>query len=135
MTLNDLNNADLIYLLLGSFVLAVFIFKPDLLIKDYSSKLIAAIASAEFFVGLILHFTEQAPNAGALLAPLPILGYFRLCLRVFVNAVKRNPLDMAYNWNPGLAKDRIFSLTFFLGGMFILMVVTLGLEKLAKAGW
>jgi hypothetical protein len=123
----------LLYIFLGLLIIGIFTFKPVLLIRQKTFKLIAAISALELAIGVMLHFTPQA--AGALLAPLPTLDYFRLCLKIFLNIVHHEPIDVAYNWNPGLFKDRVFSSAFVFGGMFILAVATLGMEKLAKAGW
>ena len=127
---------DVIYFCLGFSVLAVFIFQPGLLIKPTTFKTIAVISVAEFVIGVWLHFTSHAHSSvGALLAPLPTVGYFRLCLNAFLNRVHREPVDVAYNWTPGLAKDRLFAFAFFFGGVFILVVATVGMEKLAQVGW
>ncbi|HKR59374.1 MAG TPA: hypothetical protein VJS64_06535 [Pyrinomonadaceae bacterium] len=127
---------DLIYISLGLLVVGVFTFKPDVLIRKKTFKIVLFLSAAEFLVGVILHFTPQAHSAaGALLAPLPTLGYFRLCLKQFLKLVHREPVDVAYNWSPGLFKDRIFAFT-FLGGAFpILFGAIFAGEKLANAGW
>jgi hypothetical protein len=90
---------NLIYIFLGLLVVAIFTFKPDVLIREKTFKIVALVCAVEFLVGIVLHFTPQAHSAaGALLAPLPTLGYFRLCLRQFLRLLHREPVDVAYNW-------------------------------------
>jgi len=96
---------NLVYIFLGLTVVGIFTFKPDVLVRETTFKIVALLCAVEFLVGIALHFTPQAHSAaGALLAPLPTLGYFRLCLKQFQKFVHREPVDVAYNWSPGLFK-------------------------------
>ncbi len=125
------------YFAVGYSILAIFGIKPELLIKDSSFKVILATSSAVFLLGLTLHFTPEAFEwgAGALLAPLLTLAYFRLCRRLFLTRVKREPIDTAFNWTPGLVKDRAFAFAYFFGGILIICASMFVMYRLAKAGW
>ena len=63
------------------------------------------------------------------------MGYFQGCLKAFLSLVHREPVDVAYNWSPGLFKDRVFAFAFVSGGLFILALTTFGLQELPKVGW
>src|ERR1043166_63158 len=127
---------NIIYIFLGLTVVGIFTFKPDVLIRETTFKIVALLCATEFLVGIVLHFTSQAHSAsGALLAPLPTLGYFRVCLKQFLRFMHREPVDVAYNWSPGLFKDRVFAFAFLGGAIPILFVAVFGVEKLANAGW
>jgi len=127
---------NLIYIVLGLTVIFIFTFKPELLIGERTFKIVAVVCAAEFLAGVVLHFTAEAHSAsGGLLAPLPTLGYFRVCLMWFRKLVHREPVDVAYNWSSGLFLDRVFAFV-FLGGAFpIVFAAIFGVEKLANAGW
>jgi hypothetical protein len=121
----------------GFFVFAIFGLKLELLLREPSFRIVLGIAAAAFLIGFVLHFTEQASHSavGALLAPLPTLGYFQFLRRLFHRWVHREPIDTAMNWTPGLVKDRTFAFAFVFGSMFIILVAIVGAERLAKAGW
>jgi hypothetical protein len=127
---------SLIYIVLGLLVIGIFTFKPDLLIREKTFKIVLLFCASEFLLGIVLHFTAQAYfAAGALLAPLPTLGFFRLCLKQFLRLLHREPVDVAYNWSPGLFEDRVFAFIFLFGAFCIFGSATFGVEKLANAGW
>ncbi len=111
--------------------------KLELLLSEPTFRIVLFIAGAVFLIGLFLHFTEEASHsaAGALLAPLPTLGYFQFLRKLFHKFVHREPIDTAMNWTPGLVKDRTFAFAFVFGSMFILLLAIVGAERLAKAGW
>jgi hypothetical protein len=125
------------YFGVGFFVFFIFGLKLDLLLRKTTFKVVLAIAGAVFLIGLVFHFTAEASHtaAGALFAPLPMLGYFWLLRKVFLKWVHREPIDTDMNWTPGLVKDRTFAFAFLFGAMFIIFVLTIGAERLAKAGW
>ncbi|HEX6190204.1 MAG TPA: hypothetical protein VFZ40_19275 [Pyrinomonadaceae bacterium] len=125
------------YFAVGYFILAIFVFKPGLLIKDFSYRLILAISFVLFVLGLALHFTPQALEwgAGALLAPLLTLAYFRFCRKLFIRFVRREPVDTAFNWAPELVKDRAFAFAYFFGGILIILATIFVMHRLAEAGW
>ena len=129
-------NPNHFYFAIGFSLLFIYGVKEELLIRDSTYKVILVLSSGLFVVGIVLHFTPQAANwgSGALLAPLFMLLYFRLCLRLFVRWVHREPIDVHLNWTPGLVKDRAFAFAFFFGGAAILMVTMLVMYRLAKAG-
>lgn|GEM_PF-2311135 len=130
-------NNDVYYFCVGLFVFVIFGLKLELLLKKSSFKIVLVIAAAAFLIGVVVHFTEEASDstAGALLAPLPMLGYFWLLRKLFLKWVHREPIDTAMNWTPGLVKDRTFAFAFLFGSMFIIFVAIIGAERLAKAGW
>jgi hypothetical protein len=128
---------DLYYYCVGLSIFFIFGLKPGLLIEDATFKAVLAISSMIFVVGLALHFTAEASDSarGALLAPLLTLGYFRLLRKLFLRWVHREPIDTAFNWTPGLVKDRTFAFAFVFGSILITFVTIFGMERLAKAGW
>jgi hypothetical protein len=130
-------NHDIYYFCVGFFVVAIFGLKLELLLSQATFKIVLLIAAAAFLIGLVLHFTGEASHsaAGALLAPLPTLGYFQGLRKLFHKWVHREPIDTAMNWTLGLVKDRTFAFAFLFGSMFIIFVAIVGLERLAKAGW
>ena len=130
-------NHDVYYFCVGLFVFVIFGLKLELLLKKATFRIVLVIAIGAFLVGLVIHFTEEASHsaAGALLAPLPTLGYFQLLRKFFLRWVHREPIDTAMNWTPGLVKDRAFAFTFLFGTMLIIFVAIVGAERLAKVGW
>jgi hypothetical protein len=130
-------NNDTYYLFVGFFVFVIFGLKPELLIEVATFRVVLVISAAAFLVGLVLYFKAEASDSavGALLAPLPTLGFFRLLRRLFLKWVHREPIDTAFNWTPGLVKDRAFAFVFVFGSVLILFATTIGMERLAKAGW
>jgi len=127
---------NLIYIFLGLTVIGIFTFKPDLLIGEKTFKIVAVVCAVEFLAGVVLHFTPEAHSAsGGLLAPLPTLGYFRVCLVQFRKLMHREPVDVAYNWSSGLFMDRVFAFVFLGGAIPILFGAMFVLEKLTNAGW
>jgi hypothetical protein len=130
-------NHDIFYFGVGFFIIVIFGLKLDLLLDGVGFKIMLAIAGAALLVGIVIHFTAEAydSSAGALFAPLPMLGYFWLLHRLFLKWTHREPIDTAMNFTPGLAKDRTFAFAFILGSMFIIFVAIFGAEALAKAGW
>jgi len=125
------------YFYIGFFVFVIFVLKPGLLTEVASFKVVLAISATVFLVGLVLHFTAEASRSpiGALLAPLPTLGFFRLLRRLFLRTVHREPIDTAFNWTPGLVKDRVFAFVFAFGSVLIIAATTVGMEYLAKRSW
>ncbi len=128
---------DLIYFFSGCFVAFIFILKRELLVDEDSYRLVLWVSVALFAIGLVLHFTEagRSSASGALLAPLFSLGLFRLCRRVFIRYFKREPKDTFFNWESGLAADRFFNIVYGTLSMLMTMLITIGMEELAKLGW
>ena len=112
---------DIYYFFGALFVFFIFGLKLDVLLKRTTVVVVVVISAALFCIGLIKHF--------------PMVGYFWLLHRLFLRWVHREPVDTAMNWTPGLVKDRSFAFTFLFGSMFIIFVLTIGAERLAKAGW
>jgi hypothetical protein len=130
-------NLDPLYLAIGGFVVIIFLFKRELLVEEESFQLIGAISILLFIAGLVLHFTEAGrySMSGALLSPLVSLGLFRLCRRIFLRRLNREPRDTFLDWSRGMAADRVFNIVYFILAAWLLMLITIGMEKLAKAGW
>lgn len=128
---------DPFYFVIGGFVIFIFIFKMEMLVRKESFRIILGISFLLFLIGLVLHFTEAGRSSlsGALLCPLLSLGLFRLLRRVFLRWFKHEPRDTLFNWNLGLDEDRIFNILYFAMAMLLWMVVPFGMEQLAKVGW
>lgn len=128
---------DFFYFFIGGFVIFIFIVRRELLIDRTSQVIILGVSVAFFIAGLVLHFTPTARQSisGALLAPLLTLGWFRLCRRLFVALLGREPKNTFLKSGPGLAPDMLFNLLYGVTSAFFLMFFSVGMEKLAKAGW
>ena len=121
----------------GGLVIWVMIISYDSLIRPRTYRVVLLISSTMFAIGIACHFTLMARNSacGALLAPVVSLAFFRFCRKVFVNRVGREPESTYLNWDPRLVPDRLFNVGFFLVVFLFLMLATVGMEKLARAGW
>jgi len=118
-------------------VIWIFIFKRELLIREESFRLILGLSVILFLVGILLHFTKVGRDSpcGALLSPLVSLGLFRLCRKIFLGRFKREAKDTYLIWDAGLAADRIFNIAYFSLAGLLLMLTTIGMLELAKAGF
>ena len=130
-------DVNCLYFGIGLSVIFIDGVRQQLLIRASSYKVILTLSTALFVLGVIVHFTPQRNNwaAGALLAPLLTLLYFRLCLRAFIRWQHREPIDVTFNWKRGLVKDRVFGFAFPFGAIAILAVTILATDRLARAGW
>ena len=130
-------NLDPFYFFIGGFVLIIFLFKRELLIDGENFQLILIISVVLCLAGLILHFTEvgRSSTSGALFNPIVSLGLFRLCRRIFLRRLKREPRDTFLDWSPGMAADRLFNIVYFVIGSLLWMIIPAGAEGLAKTGW
>ena len=128
---------DVYYYCVGFSVFIIFGLNLELLLQEAAFKIMLASAGAAFVTGVVIHFTDEATHsaAGALLAPLPTLGYFWLLRKLFLKWAHREPIDTAMNWTPGLVKDRALAFAFLFGSLFIILVAIVGAERLAQAGW
>ncbi len=128
---------DIFYFFAGGLVILIANLKMELLIEKESFKLLLGVSVVLFLVGVALHFTEagRTSTSGALLAPLISLTLFRLCRRVFVGRYHREPKDTFLHWGDGLAADKVFNVVYFVSATWLWMLVTIGMEELAKAGW
>ncbi len=125
------------YFALGGLVFAIAIFRRELLIRTESFRIILIVSVGLFFTGLALHLTNPGRNStsGALLCPLFSLGLYRLCYRVFVMRLKREPRDTFFNWDKGMGADRVFNIVYFVLTAWLWMLTAISMEELAKAGW
>ncbi len=75
------------------------------------------------FIGLtyaVLNYRDDEAIALAIALSSPIVHfwYFQLLRRLFIARMKREPVDVAINFNSGLMPDRIFAFSFVLGAIF-----------------
>lgn len=119
----------------GFFVFFIFGVNRRLLIEQKSFRIILAASVAMFLIGLGIHFTAAGdyPMSGALLGPLLTLALFRLCRRVFLRYLKREPKETFLVSEKGLAPDMLFNFLYFVSAVFVVMLVTVIMEQLAKA--
>ena len=99
----------------GGFVIAVVLFKRDLLFRPETFKIIFGVAAALFVAGAALLLTrlDKSETAGALLSPMISLGLFSMMRKLFRFWLKRDPEDTFLNWNAGLGPDRVFNIVYF----------------------
>lgn len=118
---------DPIFFSIGGLVFAIGIFRRELLVQKETFRIILGVSVALFLAGLIIHFATPGryPGSGALLSPLLSLGLFRLCRRVFLKRLKREPRDTWLNWDQGMGADRMFNILYFVsaGWLWILVAV------------
>jgi hypothetical protein len=128
---------DYVYIPLGLFIAMVALFKRELLVQRKSFTVILSVTVILFIAGVILHFSEgnRESSCGALLAPLLTLGFYRGFRRLFLRLHNHEPRDTYLNWAPSLGEDRIFNIVFFIGTFLLCMVTSIGMMKLARAGW
>ena len=129
--------ADYVFIFTGGFVIGIFIIKREWLIQQSSFRVILAVSWILFLVGIAFHFAKPSlySSSGALIAPILTLGLFRFSRKVFVERFKHEPRDTFLNSGAGLAADMVFNFTYFVSAIFLLMISSVGIEKLAKAGW
>ena len=128
---------DYVYIFLGLLIPVIALFKRELLVQRESFMVILTVTIVLFIGGVILHFSEGNRDSfcGALLAPLLSLGLYRGCRRLFLRLHDHEPRDTYLNWERGLAADRMFNIIFFAGAFLVCMMTTIGMMKLARAGW
>lgn len=119
------------------FVIFIALFRRERLIEKESFRLITGISAVLFIVGLVFHSTDGwgYSMSGALLNPLVSLGLYRVCRKVFISRFNREPKDTFLDWQPELGKDRVFNIVYFVSAIWLAMLITIGMEELAKAGW
>lgn len=127
---------DYVYIFAGLFVFAIFIFKRELLIEKESLKIILRVSVILFVLGIVIHLThpDQNSSCGALLAPLLMIGLFRLCRKIFLRLYDWEPRDTWFIWNAGMGPDRMFNIVYSLSALFLLILVTIVMIELTKAG-
>ena len=106
---------NLLPFLAGGLVVAIFIFRRDLLIQPSSFKIILAISSSLFVLGLSLHLLvpEKYPGSGAFLAPFLTLALYRFTRLIFKRRFGREPRDTYLDWREGMGADRFFNIIYF----------------------
>ena len=133
----DLHIVDVIYFCIAFLVIAIFGLKLELLLEEFSFKVILMFAVGVFAMGIVVHFTDKTHDsaAGLMFAPLVMLGYFWVLRQLFLKWARREPINTAANWTPGLAKDRTFAFAFLFGSVFIIFLTTVVAGRLTMAGW
>ena len=126
---------DYLFILTGGFVIGIFILRRELLVRQRTFRAILAVSWILFLVGIAFHFANPRlyPSYGALTAPILTLGLFRFCRGVFVRRFKHEPRDTLLNAEPGLAADMVFTFAYFVLAMLLLIILSVGMEKLAQA--
>ena len=126
-----------ILIVVGTFVPVVALFKRELLVETRSSGFILAISlvSLIFGIGVLFCCGGRFPAVGALIAPLPSFGLYRLLRHLFVACTKREPRDTWNDWSPGMAADRLFNIVYFTAAFILPMLFTVGVKELARRGW
>lgn len=128
---------DPFYFFIGGFVIALALFKRELLIEKRGLRIILGISIAMFITGVVFHLTDTGTYSasGSFISPLISLGLFRLCRKVFLKQFKNEPKDTFLNWQTGMAQDRLFNVVYFVLASLLWMVAPFVMQQLAKAGW
>src|SRR5215831_3886873 len=123
------------------FVMYTFIMKRELLVQKRGFRIILSASIILFLAGLVdlaLFFMGGGRYfvSGALLCPLITLAQYRLCRRVFLKYVKREPKDTFLIYSgKDLGKDRLFNILYFMLAFSTVGVITGGIERLVRIGW
>lgn len=127
---------DALILLVGFWVLGVFILRREWLIEEERFKYIRDLSFIAFGAGVALHILDgkRFYGSGTLLAPLLTLLLFRLYRKVFLMLYKREPKDTWHNWEGVLAADRLFNILYSVSAMLVLVFTAIGVDELAQAG-
>jgi hypothetical protein len=125
------------YFCIGFFIVVIFGYKLELLLKNFSFRVILIVSLVCFGMGIFVHFKGRASDsaAGLMFAPLIMLGYFCVLLKLFLKWAGREPINTVKNRTPGLAMDRVFAMGFVFGSLFIMLSMMVAAERLAIAGW
>lgn len=128
---------DYFFFFTGGFVIWLLILRRETLDNDKTFRMLLTISLVLFVIGAIYHFTPAGRESacGALLAPLPSLGLFRVCRKLFVRRTGREPKDTYLDWDPALAPDQLFNVIYFSLSFVLLMLTTIGMIELGKRGW
>lgn len=126
---------DLVYFVAGGFVIAVALFRRDLLFRPETFKIILGISAVLFTAGLVLILIKRAKSnmEGALLSPMVSIGLFWTMHKLFRLWLKRNPEDTYMNWKSGLGPDRVFNIVYFTSAFICWALVTALAPELAAA--
>jgi hypothetical protein len=129
--------ASILYFCIAFLVIAIFTMKLELLLQRSSFKVIVVFAVGAFVLGIFVHFTHGRHDSatGLLFAPLLVVSYFWVLRQLFLKWARREPINTAANWAPGLVKDRTFAFAFLFGALAIMFLTTVAAERLAWAGW
>jgi hypothetical protein len=128
---------NVFYFCIGFFIIVIFGLKLELLLQEFSLKVILIFAAVAFAMGIFVHINGRASGsaAGLMFAPLFMLGYFCVLRQLFLKWAQREPISTVKNRTPGLAKDRAFAMAFVFGSLFIMLSTMVVAERLAVAGW
>jgi hypothetical protein len=126
---------DLVYFGAGGFVIAVVLFKRDLLFRPETFKIILGVSAVLFTAGLVLVLIrrEKIDMEGALLSPMVSVGLFWAMRKLFRLWLKRNPEDTFMNWKSGMGPDRVFNIVYFTSAFICWALITALAPKLATA--
>ncbi len=116
-----------IYLIIACVMLVpgihVIRFHKDLLVAGLGAKVTSWIFGIAALSGLVVtayyRFDRNSMGIAAALG-MPSLHrlFVRAMFRQFVRRMGREPVDVAFNWAPGLASDRAFAIGVHLGCIF-----------------
>jgi hypothetical protein len=125
----------MLYFVLGGFVIAIALFKRELLFEQESHRILLGIAGAMFVAGAVLVFGEFHPNslAGSLMSPLVSITLFWVMRKLFRWQFDRDPRDTFLKWKPGMAADRLFNIVYFASALISWGLISAGVEKLFYA--
>jgi hypothetical protein len=130
-----------VYFAIGGIVLYTFLMKRELLVQKRSFRIILSVSIILFLAGIVdlaLYFKnrERYFVSGALLCPLITLAQYRLCRRVFLKYVKREPKDTFLNYSrKDLGPDRLFNILYFVLAFLTVGIIMGGIERLVTIGW
>ena len=121
-------------ILTGGIVIGIAHFKMELLIQKQSFRIILWASILLFLACLMLILTGAIsdPIYGALISPLVSLGVFRLCRRIFLRRMGREPSDTFLNWQDSLAADRLFNVVFFVLASWLWIISPLAAKLLFR---
>ena len=124
---------DIVFFALGGFVIAVVLFRRQLLFEPESHRIIFGSAAAMFVVSTVLVFGKLQPNskAGALMNPLVSIGLLWIMRKLFRQWFERDPVDTFMNRKAGMAADRFFNIIYFTLAFICWGFVGAGVENLA----
>jgi hypothetical protein len=130
-----------VYFAIGGIVMYVFLLKRELLVQKRSFRIILSVSIILFLAGMVdlaLYFMgrERYFVSGALLCPLITLAQYRLCRRVFLKYVKREPKDTFLNYSgEDMGQDRLFNILYFALAFLTVGIIMGGIERLMTIGW
>lgn len=113
-----------IIILIGVFVLAIFMYKRELLINPKAFRIILIISLIMFALAYIMPQFDAFKNTPVNVFKLPIITLllYRVARGLFRKAFNREPKDTFWmiHWETGIGKDTVFNVLFFFT-CFIIM--------------